>query len=43
MHYSMWKLNAVCGLIRNKSLTDARNVLSSVDKKGARFVIELLQ
>ena len=42
MHYSMWKLNAVCAVIRGRSLLDARNALQMVDKKGAGFCIELL-
>ena len=42
MNYSMWKLNAVCTVIRGKSLIDARSTLAAVDKKGAKFVLELL-
>ena len=43
MFYSMWKLNAVCQVIRGKSLLDAKKALNTVDKKGAGYVSELLQ
>ena len=41
--YSKWKLNAAAQLIRGgKSLIDAKNALSSADKKGCKFIEELL-
>mmetsp|Transcript_28324 Transcript_28324/g.37816 ORF Transcript_28324/g.37816 Transcript_28324/m.37816 type:complete len:240 (+) Transcript_28324:111-830(+) len=42
LHYSKWKLNAVAAAIRGKSLIDAKAMLGSVDKKGAKFVRELV-
>lgn len=42
LHYSKWKLNAVAATIRGKSLIDAKATLAGVDKKGAKFVDELL-
>lgn len=44
MHYSRWKLNAAAQLIRGgKSLIDAKNALANADKKGAKFIEELLK
>ena len=42
MMYSMHKLNAVCAVVRGQSLVDAKARLAIVDKKGAKFVLELL-
>ena len=43
MHYSKWKLNAVAGLVRNTSLIEARSILAKADKKGADYILEVLQ
>lgn len=42
MHYSKWKLNAVAELIRGKPLIEAKNMLAGADKKGAKFIGELI-
>ena len=43
IHYSKWKLNAVAGLVRNTSLIEARSILANADKKGADYILEVLQ
>ena len=42
MHYSKWKLNAVAACIRNEPYIDAKKILAGVDKKGARWIGELI-
>ena len=42
MHYSMWKLNTVAAAVRGKSLLDAKASLANSDKKGSKFVEELI-
>ena len=42
MKYSKHKLNAVAGCVRGKPLIDAKAILNNVDKKGAKFIYELL-
>jgi len=42
MHYSMWKLNAVAAVVRGKSLLDAKASLGDTDKKGSKFIGELI-
>ena len=44
MHYSKWKLNAAAQTIRGgKSVIEAQSILAGVDKKGGRFITELLK
>ena len=42
MHYSKWKLNCVAAVIKGKSLIDAKALLATLDKKGAKFMNELI-
>ena len=43
MHYSKWKLNAVAECIRNKPIIDAKNILAGLDKRGGKWIGELLE
>ena len=43
MHYSKWKLNCVAHVIKGKSLIDAKALLATLDKKGAKFMEQLIE